>query len=409
MITRFDRLSLEDKLYMIYNKKSFSLPTIAKINFNEEEWMKEIETHIHPEKIKKVINEHKTSCNMDTIKNVTITKKDNPTHLEMNISNKLFQIVDMACETKENIKDILYIFDNIITIIDNNSNVFPEYSGYKGEIVKYFYTVLLTLKLRAHEILVKTNSDNLPADRMLQDFYLKTLRHIIQEIYTMDSKSDKKMAILVYQLCKYLDIDISSLLKRSIINSICSIHKFNPDQLMITVDSLLEEDTDSLTILDELREEDSTMFHNIFKDVKRTIEENYEKNKISSKLSNGGLVIGDAVFDNEGITAARLMIELEMLNKDRLKDYIGNKITSFTIPENDIGYLRLKEKLPVCKIMTKENGFYTLTKYNDKTLLLFKIYGDKNCYGISFPSDFMGERKVVVFDIPTNYEYIMSI
>jgi hypothetical protein len=59
--------------------------------------------------------------------------------------------------------------------------------------------------------------------------------------------------------------------------------------------------------------------------------------------------------------------------------------------------------------MTKEDGFYTLTRYEDKSYLLFKIMGDSKCYGISFPSEYGGGRKVVMFNMPTDYEYAMSM
>lgn len=410
MIENIERLSPNDKLYMLYNKNSFSLPTISSINYKEEEWNIEIKTHISPAIIDKMIKDSVTVTE-EALETVTTFEKD--VYFQSRVRKILQGIANMPCETKENIRDILAIFGTLLKFIDDNHQIVPSWNGYKFGIIKYFLSVLLPWKLNAHEILVSISTDCIPNDNTLKDFYLKTLRYILQEM-VLEKSSYEKMAVIIYQIYSYLEINnVESQILKVLVDSASSFYGYDSNHLMNFTLSLIREDNDALTMISNigLSDQKRTSFSSIIiSNTKRQLEERYDKNKISTRINNGGLCVGDDVFDNGTISVSRLITELDMLSEDNLKDYIGeNKLTSFTIPENDIGYLKLKEKLPVCKVMTKENGFYTLVRYDDKSYLLFKISGDSKCYGISFPSDFGGGRKVVVFEIPTDYEYMMSL
>lgn len=406
MIENIDRLSYEDKLFMIHNPKCFSLPTASTIGFKRDTWMEEIEVRLHPDVINNMIKDCNNVCGLSTVSYVTRGKM--PDYIENSVTNKMMQIVDMPCETKENITDILSMVGYILNVINDSLR---DYKEYKLGVVKYFLERLLMWKLQAHEIYVKTNTDVIPNDTLLKDYYLKTLRYLILEL-TSHRSTYEKASVVLYQICKYLNMDSKSSQLKILADMISTVHPYlEYEELMGATALLLNETIDSLAAINNITDENATNISTmLISNTKRSIEDNYEKNKVSAKLNNGGLCVGDNVFDDGVIMASKLLMELEMLSEDRLKDYIGeNKIPSFIIPENDIGYIRLKEKLPICKVMTKESGFYTLTRYEEKTYLLFKISGDPNCYGISFPSDFGGRRKVVVFDIPTNYEYVMTM
>lgn len=405
MIENIDRLSPDDKLYMIDNMKSFSLPTISTINFNREKWLEEIELKLHPDATKKLRIQYNATCDISAISYVTRGKISN-NYIEDIVTKLISEIVDMSCETKENIIDIISMFGHIIKIIKDN---IPYEKEYTKDLIKYFFFRLLPFKLRAHEILVKTTTDNIPNDKILQEFYLKTLSWIIQEM-SYNKSSYEKMSLLIYLICKYLDLKIKSSQLKILVESMSILYNYEFEDLMNKTVLLLKESVDSLTIINSINDDEiSLMSNTLITNGKRQIENNYEKNKVSSRINNGGLCVGDNVFDDD-INVSRLLIELDMLSEDRLKDYIGeNRCTSFSIPENDIGYLKSEEKLPICKVLTKENGFYTLTRYENKSYLLFKTMGDSKCYGISFPSEFGGKRKVVVFDVPTNYEYVLSM
>ena len=407
MIENIDRLSSSDKLFMIHNPKSFSLPTISTINFNREKWMEEIELKLHPDVINKVIIDHNIICDISSISYVTRGKVSSD--IEDVVTKKIIEISDMACETKENINDIFSMFGYVLKVIDENFIQTPN--QYKKDVVEYFLCRLFMHKLQAHEIYEKTITDIAPGDNLLREYCSHTLRWLIKEILSSNLSYDKASVIL-YQICKYLTLDEKSSNLKILVNLACIIHPYLEfEDLMNSTVTLLKERIDALTAINKISvDEVSEMSKLIISNAKRTIENNYEKNKVSSKLNNGGLCVGDNVFDDGVIIASKLLMELDMLSAENLKDYIGeNKITSFGIPENDIGYLRLREKLPICKVLTKESGFYTLTRYENTSYLLFKIVGDSKCYGISFPSEFGGGRKVVVFDIPTNYEYVMTM
>ena len=408
MIEYIDKLTRDEKLFMIYNKNCFSLPTVSSINFNEDEWKKDIEINIHPDIIKRMVDDTNNINNIQTIQRVC--RSTDVEYCGPAVCKVLKTITEMPCETKENIIDIISVFGSILKIIKDNEKNIPSWRVYRFGIVKYFFFVLLPWKLKAHEILVHNNTDCLPEDKYLQEFYNKTLRLIILEMVSNKSTYEK-IAVLIYLICKYLNIDENTLSVKALVESMCWMHNYTYDQLMSLVVSLLKETTDSLNIIDNLSDTLNTkMSEIIISDARRTLETNYQKNIVSDKIRNDGVCIGDNVFDNGVISLSKLLMELDMLSEDRLKDYIGeNKMTSFSIPENDIGYLKLREQLPICKVMTKESDFYTLTRYEDKSYLLFKISGDSKCYGISFPSIYGGGRQVVVFEIPTNYEYMMTM
>ena len=407
MIEFIDKLTRDEKLFMIHNKNCFSLPTVSSINFNEDKWKKDIEINIHPDIIKRMIDDTNSINSIQTIARVGRYPGDGLT--ETQIRSVLKTLINMPTETIENVKDTLSVFGTIFKIINESGRTSISDMYVKG-IVKYFFSVLLPWKLRAHEIWVNTCNDCIPNDDYLKEFYRKTVRLVLQEM-TEGKSSYGKMAIHIYQLCKYLNIDNESHLKHVLVLSMNKLHGYDYSELNSLVRSLLKETVDSLNIIDSLSDTINTkMSEVIVSDARRTIETNYQKNIISDKIRNDGVCIGDNVFDNGVISLSKLLMELDMLSEDRLKDYIGeNKMTSFSIPENDIGYLKLREQLPICKVMTKDSNFYTLTRYEDKSYLLFKISGDSKCYGISFPSIYGGGRQVVVFDIPTNYEYMMTM
>lgn len=400
---KIQRLTPEDKLFMIYNTNCFSLPTSSTIQFYEEAWKNDIDTFISPDKIINHINKRDNTIGYNKLVSVSLYKLNK--EVSNDILNKLKKIVNLPCETKENIQDIIYMIGIIEKIIDNN-HIFHE-DTYKQSLIKYIFTELLPWKLQAHEIILKLNTDIIPKDETLKEFYYKNLRFIINEIME-EHPSYNKMSILLYQLLSYLNInDKSNSLFGILINIIKVLFNYNPKILSDSVVSLLDGNMDILSAIDNISDNNSDIFKNIISNTKRQLEENYEKNKISTSFNDKVLCIGDQVFDNGEISLSRLMVELDMLSEESLKDYIGEiKSTTFNIPENDIGYLKLKENIPVCKVMTPKS-FYTIIRYDNKSYLLFKILGDNKCYGISFPSVFGGERKVVVFEIPKEYEYQM--
>jgi hypothetical protein len=181
-------------------------------------------------------------------------------------------------------------------------------------------------------------------------------------------------------------------------------------ELSKLVVQLLKGDVSAMTILDNIKDETiSNWSTNIIDTGKRYLSNNYEKNKICDRINHGGLVIGDDVL-NHTISLAELVIELDKLSTEHIKDYVGEQsMIDFSTTERQIGYLKSHEGLPVTKILMPSGQFYTLTKYKDETYLLFTISGKHELYGISFPAGFRGSRKLVVFEIPENLDYKLEI
>ena len=136
---------------------------------------------------------------------------------------------------------------------------------------------------------------------------------------------------------------------------------------------------------------------------KRKMEDNYIKDKICKEVNNQSLCIGDDVFpDHEPMNVGNLLIELEKLTDDEIKNYIGeDKTIIYTLDENDLSYIKNNLSSPVCKVLRKGEGFSTMAKINNLSVLLFKVYGDPVVYGISFPASNGGIRKLIQVTIPS--------
>ena len=118
MIDNINRLSLSDKLYMIVNPSSFSLSNRSLINFYKNEWTEDIEKNMSPGVIELEYDEYenlKLRCNnvVEDSGNETVCK-------ELNRFYK--KVIFTHCESKENIKDLLCLF-NIESFLANSSKV----------------------------------------------------------------------------------------------------------------------------------------------------------------------------------------------------------------------------------------------------------------------------------------------
>ena len=406
MIDNINRLSLSDKLYMIVNPSSFSLSNRSLINFYKNEWTEDIEKNMNPGVIELEYDEYenlKLRCNnvVEDSGNETVCK-------ELNRFYK--KVIFTHCESKENIKDLLCLFNIELDWLIRNIDLIPinGRKDYFSKITVCFLD-LLRYKVRAHEIVVNNNCDIAPGDEELRSFYDHYISHLITELITSDN--DRYLALISYLLLTYLEVDESTKFPE-ILDSIvgAKLRKYH-SVIMDTLVTMLKGKVNPIAIIDSICVEPGDKMMDLMKrEGKLCIEKNYKKDKVSDILRNGELCIGDSVFGDKPINLESLMREIYRLNTECIKDYVGeNKVINFSISEREVGYLKMKEKLPVCKVLTKKDGFYTLTRYEDISYLLFKMYNDNKCYGISFPEGFKGERKVVIFDIPRELDYKLEI
>lgn len=396
MIKHPELLSLNDKIYMIYNKKCFTNSTRSFINFNKSEWMSEIESNIPTDKIK----EMEESPNK--IRSVLFTKLANVGDPE---STKKFinNICDnIFLETPENIVDFLSYTYNTIQhfkkkwkITDNDISM----------IYNVIYSLFIPWKITANVIHNKTLSEIRAADEGLNHYLNNINRLLFKEIGT--SREPSASAVVIYLLMDNLKLNKND---ESVINFLLDGKKyFNKEDSSATKKYLLQllngKET-ALSVIDKVTINNLGEYgDNILKFSKRKIEDNYIKSKISNEVNNETLCIGEDIFpDHEPMNLGFLLVEIDKLNDDSIKSYVGkDAIITYAIDDKEVGYIKKEEKLPVCKILRKEKGFLTLTKMNNISYLLFKIYGDKKLYGISFPSSNGGQRKLMELDIPNNF------
>ena len=412
MVTQIAKLTYEEKLYMILNKHSFNIPSISIISSESEKWIDEIKTHVSPD----VIEEYKkTSTSIYLRKRYSTINKEQANEEIINIiDSNLYNISIMPSETKENITDIFFIISSLLMKLSERERALSiDLSLDKRLICEYLFTTLLPWKVRAHEITVKSNSSISDKDNQLNDYYTKTLRCLFKEL-VLHGSNINYCTVIIYQIINYLNPEDKDRFRDRLTFIVSVFLSINKEQIDESIAKINNNDENTLQFINQCEiqdKENNSCLTDIISNVRKSIEENYSKDRISDRVSGRGLAIGDDVFDNGSITLSSLIRELDELNEDRLKDYIGeNKSISYSIPENDIGYLKTREKVPVCKVITKDDTIYSITRYNDSSYLLFKIVGDDNkCYGISFPSGYGGERHIAIFELPNNYQYIMSM
>lgn len=409
MLRNVKNLAIEDKAFMVQNPAFFSLPTRATINFNMNEWENEVKSSMSSKLLKE--EEDRKRKYMDAI--TTVAGKTNNEDTVLNFSRLYHTIWEAPCETKEDIKNILLLFNNQLTQFKSKKDVSIisidiSKDTYIKLQIKYFLK-LLQFKLKAHEISTFYSGDIRPSGVSINDFTYTILRNLIDELVA--SKDENCSALVIYLILQYLHMDNKDFYSE-IFTTMCKyISNLDPRRLSRIITKIDEGGCDSLKVIEQVDGMKCTPYSNIIqKEGKRIIGENFKKNKVSDIFRNGDLCIGDVVFDDNETSLENLITEITKLNTDVIKDYIGeNKIINFRIDEKEVGYLKLKEKLPICKVLLKNGGFYTLTKYENMSYLLFKLYNDNKCYGISFPAEFKGSRKIVIFDVPEDRDYKLEI
>lgn len=412
MINNIDRLTDYDKLMMIMRKTSFSYPTRATIDFYKSIWLDEIKTKIGEKEILQEENETVTcwdkiymNCKCDQL----------PAYIT-SMSTRFFQdIYQMPCETKENIADLICVFGSYLEKLEFDNNIKTINPEYTINMINTFFNLALRHKLSAHIIMNKNSTDIMVEDPNRATFFYEQFTILIDELLSFTC--NEYSSLIIYMMVRYLGSENNKKLINALVESKCIMFYIKAEPIFTFLDELIKGDTTALQIIDRVGDGsiDNSHIHTNFwgsfviDHAKRCLEENYEKNKVCNVINHGGIAIGDNVFDDD-VTLNELVIELNKLSIDYIKDYIGqNRIVSFKIEPKYIGYIKVREKLDICKVLMPKSGFYTIIRHNDITYLLFTLYGDNNLYGISFPSGFKGVRKLITFEIPANLDYKLEI
>lgn len=406
MIEKLNLLSLEDKLFMINNPNSFSLPSRVIINYNTRQWMEDINNGLST----KVIEYEKEKCaEINEIITQVPTLIDDPDTVDM--FSKLFRkIWIMPCESKQDICNIIALFNVYHEKFTKAklSIAVDKYDKYIKKIIKAFLKIL-KFKLTAHEIANQSNSDIACGDELLNKYCNSEFKCLVDDF--LNSTDLNHLVIVLYMIYAYLDLDVVGMGAPTFKPIVRDLHGYGIDEITASLISVDNGDVNAMEMIDNVDVMDTTKFTSfILKSCKRAIEENYRKNKVSDKGVHDELVIGDPVFLNSGITVNNLLVEIAKLNEDSIRNYIGgDKIISYNISEREIGYLKVREELPICKLLDKKGNFYTLTNYDNKSYLLFNVYNSDKLFGLSFPADYAGERKLISIEIPNNLDYKLEI
>lgn len=385
MIENIEALKPKDKLFMIYNRSSFSYPTQTVIDMHREEWLRDIDAYI----------------TRDLKEQMATSSRNMYESINERMMSFYKDIANLPSETKENISDLIMGFMTAFNKLMKDHSI-QEYV--KNEI-DYFFGKVLLRKITAHEIMMQTSFITKPNNEHQYIFSYACLRHLIEEFN--HKYNIEYTAVVIYLITSYLKMENSKVFADFLVNIAAIRFDYDRERLATLVSQMLSGDVTALKTIDTVT--DVKNISNWSNDIvgmgKNILIGNYEKNKVCDRLNHGGLCIGDNCFP-ESMHLNELVIELDKLSIDTIKDYVSeNQTISFGIDERTVGYLKVREGLPICKVLMPKTGFYTITKYQDVTYLLFTLYGDQKIYGISFPSGFQGVRKLVMFEIPKNLDY----
>ena len=406
MLKYLNILNLREKNFMVNNPSSFSLPSRALINFHGNEWTEEIKKGLSKDIIEEDLRQY------ENIRKLLVEIPNNISDTEISDRfSKLFRTIwNSPSETKEDSCRIISLFniEHYKIGYPENKTELVQRNNYMKKIILCFLSIL-KYKLKAHEIMNKSTSELGTGDNVLQSYISSELSLLLDEF--VKSHDRNHLYMVIYMIYKYLNIDPDNVKYPSLYRIAFEIHGVYESEMSNVIDKMFKDDINAINIIDKVSDNDRDGFSIFTKNkAKRIMEENYLKNKVSDKTIRGELCIGDDIFGDTSIDVNTLMIEISKLNQEAIKDYIGgDKSISYGISENEVGYLKLKEKLPVCKLLNKKGEFYTLSRYEDKPILLFKVNNIKKIFGLSFPIGDEGKRQLVCFELPENTYYKLEI
>jgi hypothetical protein len=393
MIDGAEHLTAEDKLYILTHKDYFAFHIRQHANFCQNEWDNDIKESIGEKGIENYVN---------TIQN--LWKITNPSYDDFDSNLKLFisDLHKMETDSKEKIVDMF------LAIKD-----FWNKTRISDRIVFLLMDRFVRDKVKAFEILEKIKRTEIPKDDPnLLEFINYQFEILIDELIMKPDATSDYYAMIIFLMTSYLNATDNGALI-FILGEIATMLHYNEDMvnnLSNTVNLLCNNKADSLQILDRLTGMDNSIYTpEIYNNFKTKVLNNYDLNKICDNDGIGNLVVGDNSLP-ENMTTHELIIELSKLKEDKIRDYIGeNKLLSFDMAPNDIGYLKVTENLPVSKVFLDNGKLLTITKKDDISYLLFRLFGDDKLYGLSFPSGFRDSRKCVIFGIPKSRDYQLVI
>lgn len=393
MIKNTNILTLKDKLYMLNNETCFSMSTRSSIGYHKSDWESEVNINIPSSTIEEA-QSAKTRVKSSMVGNAS--------GIDTSFINRLMNEINL--ETNESIVDfILYC--------KNTFKTWKKRNGFKSEILESAYNILYNFyvpyKITANYIYKKTQADIVSNDTGLNEYLFSMNKLLFKEVGM--TKPREASALTIYLLMKNLGLtEKDTGVLEFFIMGKKYYNKEDAAAVEKIVNRLFTGKDDALNVLDRITNDDLGSYgDNMLAFAKRGMENNYIKSKISEEVNNGSLCIGEDIFpDHEPMRLDNLLIELDKLNEEEIQDYIGKeKMITFLLEPSEIAYLRHDSKLPICKVLRKKDGFYTLTKVDNVSYLLFKTHGYNSVFGISFPPSIGGRRKLLKIKVPNNFNY----
>lgn len=167
---------------------------------------------------------------------------------------------------------------------------------------------------------------------------------------------------------------------------------------------VLQDSFDDLSFIMNMNIDEERLNMMLQKDIRTNDTVKKTLTNYASFNKNNIIVFGDHRVSDTEFSLLEIAYQLNEVTHDVISDYIGeNQLTSFQIPEETIAYLRNVKNYPIAKFYQLEGDTIRTILRTEKTgtcYVLFQLIGDDFCYGLSFPENYDGGRKLIRIPIP---------
>lgn len=397
MIENFNNLSKNDLLYILCNSSNFSNATQRIIRDNNDELVARTELYTPVQEV---------SYPKDEVNRV-LSLLDNDTGCKC--MKEFFQSVryTLPSESSQEVYDMIALFlislEKMVTI-DRGHNLFNQ----AHMSAKLFFKTILPFKLNAHYISIKSRANIIPADGVLLEYFIKGIGILIDDFIesNMNNYTAVTLIMITDYFSKYTNDKFVSrmLLAKYVYNN--NEYRFSSVSID-KVKEIMSGKSNIIDIIDNIHGIDNRYLDIVKNNAKRIVEKNYTKSNVSDVLESGSIFAGDNIF-SEDLSLLDVDREITVLTEGRINDYLDTDKIYYSFNESDLGYLKKREELGLCKVVRKNFNQYLLTEKDGDYFLLYGK-GDNKVYGISLFEDCDNGRKQLEIDIPKNREYRLTI
>lgn len=434
MISNQERLSAEDKLFMLLNKPQFDSQIRVSLYVAHTEWEREIRKDLTSTEIE----------NMETKRNILLKDIENTPkeHANADISKdveesffNIYKTIFMEIlVNKEDLYEQIINFIKLCKKICNKNYAYKKYIKYQ---LIFFFNKLIPFKAHFLDIYNIIDNGELVPSHETYLYYFTMYGNCIKPLLTSEdvSKAVKDatevLPLIVYYLyLLFIDDKTEESFNQFIEYFIDNIGYFANSYYIIWCNK-----HDIVSVIKKLYDDGSVLSYpylskdNIF--VPTINNDDNEKNKINNYVTNEYVnitinnkdkepvcLIGDNIFNTEDGDYISYYVRSKILSLDKsdIADFVPiNNKDLYILTENEMGLLKKREGIKLAKIIDFNNrkNSRVIGNYKGDLYLFIKPLRNNKIYGIGLESSFNDNgyplRKVFLTTVHNNVRYEVGV